>query len=152
MRSVTAILLMLAACAPGRESLYDGVKLPADRTALVEVNTYAQKRTLRWVIKEVRLPDGPKTNRTFDIKPGPHQLEVEWRIYDASENEIVGSVLLPIADRAKKIDEGVKVFQFSPEAGKFYRLQWASRSDATIEGEPGDMELTLTDAGLRPLE
>lgn len=149
---MTGVFLLLAACATGRESLYDGAKLPADQTALVEVNTYAQKRTLRWVIREVRLPGGPNVQGTFDIKPGPQKIEVEWQIYDATENEVVGSVLLPVADRAKRIDEGVQTFSFHPEAGRFYRLQWASRGDASIEGEPTDMELTLVDAGLRPLE
>jgi hypothetical protein len=149
---MTGAFLLLAACATGRESLYDGAKLPADQTALVEVNTYAQKRTLRWVISEVRLPDGPHVRGTFDIKPGPQKIEVEWQIYDATENAVVGSVLLPVADRAKRIDEGVRTFSFQPEAGRFYRLQWASRGDASIEGEPTDMELTLVDAGLRPLD
>jgi hypothetical protein len=149
---MTGAFLLLAACATGRESLYDGAKLPADQTALVEVNTYAQKRTLRWVIREVRLPGGPNARGTFDIKPGPQKIEVEWQIYDATENDVVGSVLLPVADRAKRIDEGVRTISFHPEAGRFYRLQWASRQDASIEGKPTDMELTLVDAGLRPLE
>jgi len=144
--------LLLGACAAGRDALYEGPALPADQTALVEVNTYAQKRTLRWVVRDVRLAGGPHARGTFDVKPGPQRLEVEWEVFDASENALLPSLFLPIADRAERIDGGVTPFEFSPEAGRLYRLQWTSRDDATIDGDPRDMEVTLVDAGLRPLE
>ena len=151
-RTAIASLFLLAACAARTGSLYEGATLPSDETALVEVNTYAQKRTIRWVVREVRLTDGPKVRGTFDVKPGPRRIEVTWQVYDAGERPLLGALLLPVADRAKRIDEGVAVFQFDPVAGRLYRLQWSSRADASIEGDPKDMELTLVDAGLRPRE
>jgi len=90
--------------------------------------------------------------RTFAVAPGARTLEVEWQVFDASERPLFGSLLMPIADRATKVDEGTTGFTFEPEAGRFYRLQWAARPDASLEGEPRDMELTLVDAGLRPRE
>lgn len=152
MRTASFTLLLLGACTSGAGNLYEGAELPAAQTALVELNTYAQKGTLRWVVREVRLANGPRTRRTFDIKPGHQRLEVSWQVYDATEKPLLGSLILPVADRAKRIDEGTAIFEFNPEAGRFYRLQWTSRADASLEGEPRDMELTLVDAGQRPLE
>ena len=116
----------------------------------MEVNTYAQKRTLRWVITGVRLPDGPRAKGTFEIPAGEYELIVDWRLYDATETVDVGDFFLPIADRPKRLDGGVKSFPFRAEAGRFYRLQWMAREDVDLEPDVGDMELTLVDAGDRP--
>ena len=60
------------------------------------------------------------------------------------------ALFVPLADNPKRIDEGVKSIPFAAGAGKFYRLRWASRPDASISGDPKDMELRLVAAGDRP--
>ena len=139
-------------CATDGGRLYEGPARPRAELALVEVNRYAQKRTLRWVISEIRLADGSKakTKQTFEIPSGDYRLEVDWRLYDTTEGGMTMGLLVPFADRAKRIGEGVQTIAFTPEAGAFYRLQWASRPDASLEPSPKDMELTLVAAGRRP--
>jgi hypothetical protein len=144
------VLLLVAGCASDGGRLYKGPERPKAELALVEVNRYAQKRTLRWVIAEIRLAEGPKTKKTFEIPAGEFKLQVDWSLYDTTEGKLVGGLFVPIADRAKRIDKGVQTIQFSPEAGAFYRLQWTSRPDAGLEPGPKDMELTLVAAGRRP--
>jgi hypothetical protein len=117
---------------------------------MVEVSGYAQKNKLRWIVTRVGLPGGPSTKRTFDIPAGAHSLEVAWRVYDTSERSLAGALLVPYADHARKIEEGVTTIPFAAEAGHFYRLRWSARSDATIRGAPHDMELILIAAGMRP--
>ncbi|MEM8882557.1 MAG: hypothetical protein AAGD14_00640 [Planctomycetota bacterium] len=151
MRQISLFLVLFSACAADQGRLYDGPARARSETALVEVNRYAQKRTFRWVITRVE-SNGRRTEQTFEIPPGPQRLEVAWRLYDATEKNDVGRFLVPAADRPRRIEEGVKVIEFEPRAGGFYRLHWTSRPDATIEGAPGDLELTLVDAGQRPLE
>lgn len=116
----------------------------------MEVRTYAQKRTLRWVILGVRLADGSRAKGTFDVPAGEHDLMIDWRLYDATEKADAGDFLVPIADRPKRLDGGVKSIPFRAEAGRFYRLQWTARDDADLEPGPADMELTLVAAGDRP--
>jgi len=144
------LFLIALGCASKAGRMYEGPERPAGELALVEVNRYAQKNKLRWVITEVSIADGPRTKGTFDIPAGNYTLDVSWRLYDTSEGGMTGALFVPIADEAKRIDEGVKSIPFSVGAGKFYRLRWASRSDASISGDPADMELRLVAAGDRP--
>lgn len=152
----TGFLLLLAlvwgsfGCASGRERMYTGPDRPADELALVEVNTFAQTDKLRWVITDVRLADGPSSRRTFEIPAGDYTLQVEWRIYDSTEGGLTKALLVPFADNAKRIDEGVESIPFTAEAGRLYRLRWAARSDASLAGEPRDMTLKLFSAGMLP--
>ena len=44
----------------------------------------------------------------------------------------------------KVVDDGTRTFSFTPESGRLYRLQWTPKDD--------EMELTLVEAGKRPLE
>lgn len=151
MRRAALLLLFVAACSSGgAHRLYKGAERPGAELALVEVNTYSQKRTLRWVIVGVRLPDGQRVKGSFDIPGGAYELQVDWRLYDATEKADAGDFLVPFADLPKLLDEGVKTFSFKPEAGRFYRLQWTARDDVALEPSAEDMELTLVDAGQRP--
>ena len=145
------MLLLLGACVPKQGMLYEGAELPRSQTALVEVNRYSQEQTLRWVITRVSIPDGPKTRGTFEITPGPKRLEVEWHVYDAAERKLFRSVMVPISDVPKRLEHGVTVLEFTPEAGRFYRIRWVPRVGESAEGEPRDMVLSLVDAGMRPV-
>ena len=137
-RTALLLSLLLAACASDRTRLAE--------SALVEVNTYAQRETTRWVITEVRVRGVRDVEGTFEIAPGPQRLSVKWSRYDATEKFNVGVYLLPIADRPKEVDSGTRIIDFEPIAGKLYRLQW------TPLAESPDMTITLVDAGQRPAE
>ena len=130
--------------------MYTGPERPSAELALVEVNSYAQKNTLRWVVTDVSLSDGTNTRKTFRIPAGEYTLQVKWRIYDATEGSLTKALFLPFADKAKRIGEGVESIPFAAEAGRLYRLRWASRPDASLAGDPEDMVLKLVAAGSSP--
>ena len=150
MRYAGLLLLISLGCVSDSGRMYSGAERPAGELALVEVNRYAQKRELRWVIADVRIPDGHRTEGTFNIPAGEHTLEVSWAIYDTGQGSLSRALLAPITDRATRIDAGVETIPFTAEAGRFYRLRWTSRADASIDGNRGDMELRLVAAGVRP--
>jgi hypothetical protein len=135
-------LFLAAACASDRTRV--------DDSALVEVNTYAQRKNTRWVITGVRVRGVRDVEGTFEIPPGPQSLEIEWSRYDATEKFNVGVFLLPVADRAKKVDSGTQTIDFEPVSGKLYRLQFTPV--ATPGSISSNMTVTLVDSGLRPAE
>lgn len=132
------LLSFLAACASDRTRL--------EGSALVEVNTYAQRETTRWVITEVRIRGVRDVEGTFEVPPGPQRLEVDWSRYDATEKFNAGVYFWPIGDRPKEVDSGTREIDFTPVSGKLYRLQW------TTPGDSPDMVVTLAEAGQRPAE
>lgn len=142
MRIALLLSLLLTACASGRTRLAGA--------ALVEVNTYAQRETTRWVITEVRVRGARDVEGTFEIAPGPQRLTVKWSRYDATEKFNVGVYLLPIADRPREVDSGTRIIDFEPVTGKLYRLQFVP--SGTPGADSSDMTITLVDAGQRPAE
>jgi len=144
------LFLIALGCASDSGKMYDGPDRAPSELAMVEVNRYAQKNKLRWVVTEVSIPDGPSTRKTFQIPAGEYTLKVKWRLYDTSEGSMGKALFLPIADEAKRIDEGVETIPFAAEGGRLYRLRWASRPDASLTGDPKDMELKLVAAGGLP--